>query len=60
MKQNITRILAILALICIVLFLGLTLFFAFTGNPNYWGMLALSILLPIAIFVIMLIVRLFQ
>ncbi len=51
MKNNLKRIVAMAVILLIVACVFLTLYFAVTGNANFLGMLLLTLMLPILLWV---------
>lgn len=51
MKNNIKRLIALLTVIVLLLCVGVTLYFAVTGNGNFLGMLLLTLMVPILLWV---------
>lgn len=56
--QLIKRILALLGAIGLLLLAVLTLVFAITGNPNFMGMLLITLMAPILLWIYMFIYKL--
>jgi hypothetical protein len=60
MKKQLKQFLAIAALLLTLLLIGIVIYFAFTGNPAFWGVFGLLLTLPLFIAGIAILIRLFR
>lgn len=60
MKQKIRQLLAIFAILIILGLVFTSLIFSITGNPDFWGIFGLCLTLPVLLFIILIIVRIFH
>lgn len=60
MNQKIKQFLAILALLLIMVLIGIVIFYALTGNPDFWGFFGMILTLPLMIAGIAILIRLFR
>lgn len=60
MNQKIKQFFAILALLLIVVLIGIVIFYALTGNPDFWGFFGMILTLPLMIAGVAILIRLFR
>ena len=60
MNQKIKQFLAILALLLIMVLIGIVIFYALTGIPDFWGFFGMILTLPLIIAGIAILIRLFR
>lgn len=59
-KGTVKRIAAIIGIVAIIACVVITLLFAITGNPNFLGMLLITLMMPILLWVYLFIYKLIK
>lgn len=55
--QKLRKFLALLTVFSLIILLGITCYFGITGNKNFFGMFALTMLVPVFLWVLMVLLK---